>query len=480
MPYAGETAPVLGAVGTARSQLIADVLATYEVVGDDSNFATELRAACVPLTDLDLPVEPDSVGLCLSLDGSRQQDVLARPEGGRPVSVGFVRVGGCFLDLDALREIESETLVDPIALARTRRGVAFDYVLPGAGVVARDTSAGESWRKALDSFFAAATVTDGALADPLGIGITLADALLLLHGRPGAPASRAPIRRCPACGESSRDGLTYVERDGGTCPACKAHLYLTDSLNLDAAIASENSRENALTVTMNAAERFALIAFLELLRQRSLDELSTTIVVADGPLAAFGPLAPLTRPIRRYIDELGAEVLNATGRPLLLVGVEKSGEFAAHGATIKDFIEPGHVMRMTNDYISTHITGRSWADKPYGAEHLYGRRFFYRRHDGHLLTVTVPAAIGVVPWSLDPESEDWTSYPTLRPVLTLLESLRSNRHEGAVLPLVFAHEVTALPMGTGQSVLTLVGQQGLGLAQNTRLRADQPKRVWAS
>jgi hypothetical protein len=64
-------------------------------------------------------------------------------------------------------------------------------------------------------------------------------------------------------------------------------------------------------------------------------------------------------------------------------------------------------------------------------------------------------------------------------VLELLGSMRSTRHDGAVIPLVFAHEITALPMGTGRSVLTLVGQQGLGLAQNTWMRADPPKRIWS-
>ena len=110
-------------------------------------------------------------------------------------------------------------------------------------------------------------------------------------------------------------------------------------------------------------------------------------------------------------------------------------------------------------------------------DHLYRHVLHVRRHDGHLLTLTVPAAVGVVPWSLDEESIDWASYPTLRPIIELLESLRTASHDGAVAPLVFAHQVAALPMGTGQSVLTLVAQEALGLNQNTRVRAET-RRQW--
>lgn len=477
MPYAGETAGTLAHVTMAKSRLIADVLSQYEIVADDQAFAADVAAACIPLTDLDAPIKAETITRCLSIDGSRQQDVVDNTRT-RPVSVGFVRVGGCYTDLVEYRALSTERFIDPAREQGMRKAAIIDYAMPGNGVAFPGLDRPQTWRRALDEFFASSYVTDEILPTPTGVGVSLADAILLLHGAPGAAATRAPIRVCPACGARDHDVLAWVDADGGTCPECKAALYLADSLALSTAMSSESSRENALTVTMNAAERLALVAFIELLLRRSTDELSRTLIVADGPLAAFGPLAAvLTRPMRRYIDQVGDIVWNDTGRPLLLVGVEKSGEFTAHGDSIRNLIPTGHVMRMTNDYIHENITGRSASDKPYGAEHLYGRRFFYRREDGHLLTLTVPAAPGIVPWSLDDESTDWTSYPVLRPVIELLESLRTVRHEGAVAPLVFAHQVSALPMGTGQSVLTLVGQQGLGLSQNTRVRAET-RRAW--
>lgn len=476
MPYEGELAGHLAHVSTAKSQLVRDVLATYEVTGDDDGFARALLDDCVPLSDLDATVKPQAITRCLAIDGSRQQDVVART-GGRPVSVGYVRVGGCFIDLAAWRDLNSQTFVDPAAVSATRRGVALDYVLPGSGVAMRGAKPGESWRQALDAFFAAAIITDEVLYDPQGINISLADALLLLHGTDGQPADQAPVRACPVCGERG-EPIAWVTREGGHCGECKSVLYLADSLGLDTAMSSESSRENALTVTMNVAERLSLVAFIELLRTRGLAELASTLIVADGPLAAFGPLAPISHPLRRYLEAVGDEVLDAGHGPLLVVGVEKSGEFVSHGETIVDLIPPGHAMRLTNAYIAHHVTGQGMKAKPYGQQHLYGRRFFYRRNDGHLLTVTVPSASGIVPWSLDPASEDWTSYPTLRPILELLESLRSTQHKGAVLPLVFAHGISALPMGTGQSVLTLIGQEGLGLTQNSRVKGEVRKGPW--
>lgn len=479
MPLPGETAGLLSHVATAKSQKIADVLATYEPIGDDPGFEEVVRSHCIPVTDLDAPVKPESITRCLSIDGSRQQDVVDN-SGTRPVSVGYVRVGACFTDMDEYRALAGERFIDPARIEAMRIPGILDWVMPGGGVRLRgaDLDRTQMWRRAHDDFFAAAVVTDDVLPNPRGVSVSLAEALLLLHGAPGAPATSVDVRTCPECGAFDHHGLAKVTLDGGRCPECGCHLYLPDCLGLSTAMSSEASRENALTVTMNTAERLALVAFIEVMLRRDPEELSRTLVVADGPLAAFGPLGtPLTRPLRRYIDAVGNILLDETGRPLLLVGIEKSGEFAAHGTSITNLIEPGHAMRLTNEYIHTHVTGRPETNKPYGADYLYGRRFFYRRLDGQMLTLTVPAAVGVVPWTLDDESSDWVSYPVLRPVIELLESMRTQRFEGAVAPLVFAHQVAALPMGTGQSVLTLVGQEGLGLTQNTRVRGET-RRPW--
>ncbi|GAB2734062.1 zinc ribbon domain-containing protein [Nocardioides pakistanensis] len=471
MPYQGERASRLGHVATAQSDLVTQALSRYRVAANEAATTRQVASLCAPLTDLDLPVRPESVSRAIALDGSASELPIAA-SGGRTVRLGFVRVAGVALDLDGIRDLSTERFIDPVAESRTRRPASLDYALPGAGVSIEGRSSLDSYREAIDSMLADAEISDVILHDAGRFAapstISLAEALLTLHGAPGAPAEAAPVRSCPSCRAWDRDVLTWVGPDGGRCPECNGRLYLADALGLSVALTSESAHQNALTLTMNAAERLATVGFLELLRRRSLAEVSRTLVVLDGPMAAFGPLQQIAPAMRGYLDALGAEVLDAGHTPLLVVGVEKGGDFVTHADSIADLIDPGYVMRLTESYIADRITGRSGSD-PYGASHLYGRRFFYRRRDGQMLTVTVPAASGIAPWSVDPVSEDWASYPTLRPVIELLESLRSVMHKGAVLPLVLAHQVASLPMGTGRSVLTVVGQQGLGLAQNTRL-----------
>lgn len=466
MPYHGETASKTKQATTLRDAAVAAALGRYRLTGAELVDPTSIDGLTTDLASLPVVRDPADVATVLSLDGSRQETPIGN-FGNVRATVGFVRVAVASVDLAVQRDVSVAEFVNHQRLAKARAASVLSYALPGVGLSAVDDTgrlmgAAESWRHACNQMLEACHVS----------GVSLAEALVLVH----TPAGEDPLETeigvnvCPSCDAyaTAPAHIGTVGRHGGACHACGEVLLLVDHLGVDDLLATYG-RENTLNLMMDITERLTLVATIESLRRKGPDVLSSTAIVVDGPLSALRTSQRMVKPILGYLDTVSTELEQAGLGPLLLIGVEKTGQFVEHAAVISELIEPGHVMALPGDYIATHVTGRTAQRGVYGQANFYGRRFFYRRHDGHMLVVTVPARAGVAPWSKNAISEQWASYPALPTMLALLEELRSDQFPGAVQPLTWAHQESSLPLSASDA-LGRLAQDELGLEQNTRLR----------
>jgi len=225
---------------------------------------------------------------------------------------------------------------------------------------------------------------------------------------------------------------------------------------------------------MLVAERLTSLGYMQLLFEDThrYEVLEKTIFVTDGPLSLNGTVAPLKRRFQDYLGEFAEQCIRHD-RPAapLVVGVEKSGTFVEHAQLIEHLVEPGHVMRLSTEYVN-RVTGRPLSN-PYGSDEFYGRRFIYRTRAGGTLVITVPPKPGVTPYG-DPDGEHWSSYPTLRPVCEVLDHVQTRLYDNAVIPVALAHSAASLPLGVGQSVLRALVQQSLGLPSRSQIRQTGP------
>jgi len=316
----------------------------------------------------------------------------------------------------------------------------------------------DTWRFELDAFFSRARIDSNT-------DITLADGLMAIHGKGKNATATLPLRVCGGC--RYRSGTTHgdllVTPLGGKCPSCLGSLYLTDILRLHEEYNEEGSNFSPITRAMNTAERLMTTCYIEYFAEAHPEVLRQTLFVTDGPLALHGPVAPQSRPFLTYLQTKSEELDELGIAGPLVVGVEKSGAFVEHAELIKEFIPVGHVMRLTNEYIN-RITGRP-VDNHYGEDEFYGRRFIYRATNGDALVLTVVPRPGLAPYQAGAEAEAFSSYPHLRIVCRVLDSLRTRMYHNAVIPVALAHSSAALPLGVGRSVLTMMAQQNVpGLA----------------
>lgn len=464
MPYPNERAPRLGHVPTVSNKAVQEAFARWEVAQarpDDESRITDL---CVDISTLPTRTHASDVRFSITVDGSETEVEATREH--PTVKVGYIRVAGSLLEIDKLDEAAKGPFVDPRMVSDAHQAASFDAALPGSGLVQHGYSGKETWRREADHFLQNTRFDEASLR-------TLADALLTLHGAPGAAVTGIGLRTCPsqAHAEYPVDGRPVVGKQGGQCPDCGAALYLADVLRTHEDYNPESSNQLAITRTMNIAERLMTLSYLDLFYAESgrpLDMFRNTIFITDGPLALFGGLAPLKRRFHDYLQQLFAWSDDKGTDLPLMVGVEKTGRFVEHAELIADLIPQGHVMQLTTAYIN-RITGRPDANK-YGTDEFYGRRFIYRTTAGDPLVITVAPRAGVLPYE-GAGADDLNSYPTLRTICEVLDGVRTRLYPNAVIPVALAHSSAALPLGVGQSVLRALAQKGVGLPEDTQIRS---------
>ncbi|MET9047029.1 hypothetical protein ABZX34_29970 [Streptomyces sp. NPDC004362] len=465
MPYDQERASRIGHVQTALSPAITEAMERWQTpaleVGDPAHITERL----IPLESLSRDERPEPT-FAIAFDGSNQE-VEARP-GYPSVRVGYMQIAGVYVDIFKFLGANSSGLVDARQLERAQITQTVNSVLPGSNVFLKGITGRDSWRAEFDRSFAESEITD------FGNAFTLTDALMTIHGKPGAPASSLALSKCPTCGAPDQ----RVTASGGICavPDCMEKLYPTDVLRGYEEFTDDG--ENALTLTraMNMAERLLLISYIDGFYRMEPRMLSQGIFITDGPLAVYGPAAPMKSKFLDYWSQLCVAMDQRDIAPPLLVGIEKTGRFVDHAHVIERHIPNGHVMILDTPYVNRYVTNQK-LDHYYGRDEFYGRRFVYKTSTGEILVVTVPRVPGGRPYEkpirdsngdfIKVPSEKYESYPTLRATLETLDLMQTQLYPNAVIPVALAHSASSLPLGTGRSVLTLLAQRSLGMPQDS-------------
>jgi hypothetical protein len=452
MPYPLEKASRLGHVPTATNAAVRDALQRWSITSDKPDNGDAIVALCAGVAELEPQGALADIDFSITVDGSDTEVEVTREH--PTVKVGYLRVAGSMVKLDEFRHLGQQRYIDPRLVRRAHAEYAFDAALPGSQLARPGLTGTDTWRAELDAFLGSARF-DSSTA------MTLAEGLLALCGTNGVPATTVELRVCPACNEKPGAGQAplTVGLAGGSCPYCGNSLYLADVLRTHEEYNVEGSNFTPIGRVMTAAERLMTLCYMQYFTEQAPDVLRHTIFITDGPLALFGPQAPLSRRFQAYHSQLATRAAARGVVAPVMVGVEKSGTFVEHAELIKEFIPLRNVMRLTNDYVN-RVTGRP-ATNRYGEDEFYGRRFIYRTSAGDPLVITVPPRAGLAPYQDTSDAEQFASYPTLRLVCEVLDSLRTRMYKNAVMPVALAHSSASLPLGVGRSVLTMMAQQNI-------------------
>ncbi len=364
--------------------------------------------------------------------------------------------------VDELRRFDRDNIPSPSELRDLERVETMSAVLPGqnvGGIRAEQDAPKKFFRHTvrqeldfkLDDSHESLLETFHAIA---------ADAI-----RNSAATFRCPIEDC---GQGPGGKVRRRATDGPCQCHRKAPLYSTDSLRMHERFHDYGTCEQAFTAFRMVTEHLLMVNiiryFWEKLPQSCFDR---TAFVIDGPLAIFGMPAWLKGHVQEEVARIHNE-LAREGRPgLLLMGIEKTGQFTGHLEELdwreadgqRQRLPNGTALVPTTEYIYKHIAPSPSSNKAYGQAVHYGRKIMYKSRSGQHAVLMTPIVnnIGEEPNSTSPDA-----FPRLGDALDLIDELYSYLYTDGFIPLIRANAHAAIPLRRGHSMLAeLFKDQGL-------------------
>jgi hypothetical protein len=242
------------------------------------------------------------------------------------------------------------------------------------------------------------------------------------------------------------------------CPL-KEQLYSTDSLRTHERFHDFSSSEQAFTAFRMVTEHLLMTNILRYFHKnlpvRYFDD---TAFVIDGPLAIFGMPAWLKEHIQTEVARIHNDLVSHDRLGLLLIGLEKTGEFIDHLEEIDWDDSAGQRQRLpdetvlvpTTEYIYKHITPNPNSTKPYGQAVYYGRKIMYKNSAGQHAVVMTPI---VNSSGMEPNSSNASAFPRLGDALDIIDDLYTHLYRDGFIPLVRANAHAAIPLRRGQGIL---------------------------
>lgn len=263
--------------------------------------------------------------------------------------------------------------------------------------------------------------------------------------------------QCPI--EDCEHRLTRPRRDTLCCCDKREQLYPTDSMRTHERFYDNSSSEQAFTAFRMVTEHLLLVNILRYFRWNHPAKWFDDIAfVVDGPLAIFGMPAWLKEHIQAEIAHIHNDLVSQGHAGLLLMGMEKTGEFLAHLEELdwhqykgpRQRLRNGTAFAPTTEYIYRHIRPNPDTQKAYGQAVYYGRKILYKNLTGQHAVVMTPIVNAV---GREPNSVELTAFPRLGEALDILDALYTHLYRDGFAPLVRANAHAAIPLRRGQRIL---------------------------
>ncbi|MEI7463743.1 MAG: hypothetical protein WCJ87_00130 [Burkholderiales bacterium] len=450
MPYDGQQASKGGHSDIIRNPEVRAFLEKCAYLREPSAAEGEAIAA----TFHEAPRTGELPAVVIASDASPFSDPISHKF--PSTQVGYVNVSLIAFDMADFNGLQpsGSKFVDPHMVAEFhRKAKKVSFVLPGANV----------------RYGGASSVKNGfrlAVYDQLSDertkieknGCTLADTLLVIEG------GKITVDKCPSCG-AVNDFMFLKCGEVIPCPNCLEKVYVTDALRIHEQISDFGDNTAAITRFMNAAEHLQICTLLKTMSDNSLETLSKSAVMVDGPLALFGQPAKFHASLQAFYNQLFEKCASRGLPPPLIMGLQKEGQVMEHARSIAAYLKPGTFNVISDEYRATYIVGIQPRNDNFGHETYYGQDFIYKTDAGQIFDVCLayPMVDKKDRAGFGKRKSEISRYePWLARAFALVRHLEFDLYESAVVPIALAHRHASISLRPGGAMLEVLTKRHLG------------------
>jgi hypothetical protein len=401
----------------------------------------DIQQFIYPVSEVDV----HNIRAVIALDGGFTETYVR--EEFPSVSLTFFTFGPLLFKLSDLRELDNRRFIAPEDLAALKKLERYTLILPTRGIrLTGEPTLASSIRRTIYEFF----IGPRGPAEESLIK-SLSWFLFRRWESPPDDARAEILAHCPNTDCDAEELRFYYDSPTMShCPSCSRPIYLTDVFRLHERVDEEQGASGILAYTITLLEQMVLVHIIRTIWQMKRTLLREILFLKDGPLAFFGLVAPLHKPMReltRFLLDPPPSDLGGRRPYLYLAGIEKSGAFVDHAAAIERHIPPGSIMIPDNDYIYRYIVPGDPVAGIYGDKDYYGNKIFYKSSANDMNVLTIPT--GSYPAAPQP-----SDFPNLNIILHLVAQLRCHMYDNALIPIALANKLVSLSDFPSQRILT--------------------------
>ena len=356
------------------------------------------------------------------------------------------------IKIDELRKFDRDNIPSPSELRELENVATMSAVLPGQNVVGLNAD-----QDAPKKFFRQ------TIRQELNFKLDDGHESLLetFHAIAADAIKDSATFQCPIedCGQGPSGKVPRRTTDGSCGCDRKELLYSTDSLRLHERFHDHGTCEQAFTAFRMVTEHLLMVNIIRYFRGKLPPScLDRTAFIIDGPLAIFGMPAWLKDHVQAEVTRIHKELTQA-GRPgLLLMGIEKTGQFTEHLEELdwreiegqRQRLANGTALVPTTEYVYKHIAPNPNSTKAYGQAVHYGRKIMYKSRNGQHAVLMTPIVNSA---GDEPNSTSLNAFPRLGDALDIIDDLYSHLYSDGFIPLIRANAHAAIPLRQGHGIL---------------------------
>jgi len=264
--------------------------------------------------------------------------------------------------------------------------------------------------------------------------------------------TRSPAFHCPHCHLNIEVGLPS-DADEWDCPNsnCGEKIFLTDMIGFHLDMDEDSAPDSIASAYMLVMEHLMIFTAIRLLWDQTDKNLVTdTLFIKDGPLTLRSQYSKLVPNIRSFLQQA-----KDLGRPIHIIGQEKSGAFFDHLASIVMQVPPHargeqiSYSALTHDYVRREVYRSPDLSNPYGKRTNWGEKLFIKIDPGTYMVINVPTGR----YDDDPSFPSPAALIGLDRILATITGLISYKFEGALFPIELANGIASMSSYPSAKVL---------------------------